>query len=200
MVAKLILASSSPARKTLLANAGIDFDSITSHVDEGALVESVRPATVEAMVQLLAQAKAEKVAETLSTGLVLGCDSALEFEGEALGKPLYPDIATTRWHRMSGKSGILHTGHFLIDLTSGRSESAVSSTTVHFAKLSQEEIAGYVATEEPLQVAGAFTIDSLGGPYVERIEGDYHTVVGLSLVKLRQMVMKLGYEYQSLWR
>jgi septum formation protein len=76
----------------------------------------------------------------------------------------------------------------------------VSSTTVHFAKLSEEEIAGYVATEEPLQVAGAFTIDSLGGPYVERIEGDYHTVVGLSLVQLRQMVMKLGYKYQSLWR
>lgn len=197
---KLILASSSQARKTLLANAGIDFDSITSHVDEEALVEAAKPSTVQAMVQLLAQAKAEKVAESRSTGLVLGCDSALEFEGEALGKPLYSDVALARWRRMSGKSGILHTGHFLIDFRSGKTESAVSSTVVHFAKLSEEEISGYVATEEPLQVAGAFTIDSLGGPYVERIEGDYHTVVGLSLAQLRQMVIKLGYEYQSLWR
>lgn len=196
----LILASSSPARKALLNQAGIDFSTITSHVDEEALVEREKPSTVADMVLLLARAKAEKVSEDLTQSVILGCDSALEFEGEALGKPIFPDVALERWQRMSGKSGVLHTGHWLIDQVSGRAIGSVSSTTVYFADLSLAEIEGYVKTGEPLQVAGAFTIDSLGGPYVERIEGDYHTVVGLSLVNLRKMLIDLGYNYQAFWR
>lgn len=199
-MAHLILASSSPARKALLTQAGISFESITSFVDEESLVEREKPQTVADMVLLLARAKAQRVAEELTQSVVLGCDSALEFEGEALGKPLYEDVALTRWERMSGKSGVLHTGHWLIDQGSGRAVGSVSSTKVHFARLTADEILGYVKTGEPLQVAGAFTIDSLGGPYVERIEGDYHTVVGLSLVELRKMLMELGFDYQSFWR
>lgn len=197
---KLILGSSSPARKKLLMEAGIEFEAISSDVDEEALVEKERPATVSDLVQLLAVAKAEKVASGLTGQLILGCDSALEFEGEALGKPIYEDVATERWVRMSGQSGVLYTGHHLIDQTSGKVASAVTGTRVYFATLSRAEIEGYVATKEPLQVAGAFTIDSLGGPFVQRIEGDYHTVVGLSLVKLREMLIELGYDYQTLWR
>lgn len=199
-MAHLVLASSSPARKALLTQAGINFSTLTSHVDEEALVEKERPANVADMVLLLARAKAERVAQDLNESVILGCDSALEFEGEALGKPLYPDVATLRWKKMNGKSGVLHTGHWLIDQVTGKAVGSVSSTTVHFAALSEKEIEGYIATGEPLQVAGAFTIDSLGGPYVERIEGDYHTVVGLSLVSLRKMLMELGFEYQSFWR
>lgn len=199
-MSKLILASASPARKKLLFEAGINFEAITSDVDEEALVAKTRPASVAELVQILAKAKAESVATRLENQIVLGCDSALEFESEALGKPLYPDVAIERWKRMSGKSGILYTGHYLIDQTTGKTVQAVTGTKVNFAKLSESEIEGYVATGEPLQVAGAFTIDSLGGGYIKSIEGDYHTVVGLSLAKLRVMLLELGYKYEAFWR
>ena len=196
---KLILASTSPARKKLLQDAGISFETISPGVDEDALVELLRPETAEDLTGLLAKAKAEAVAHQFSNSLVLGCDSALEFGGEILGKPLRPEVAIKRWQAMRGQSGVLHSGHHLIDTSSGMGLTLVSSTTVHFANLTDDQITRYVGTGEPLQVAGAFTIDGLGGAFIERIDGDYHTVVGLSLVSLRKMVSELGHDYQSLW-
>jgi septum formation protein len=131
--------------------------------------------------------------------LILGCDSALEFEGEILGKPLTPDVAIRRWQQMRGKWGTLVSGHHLIS-SQGEATSLCTKTRVLFADIDDDEITRYVGTGEPLMVAGAFTIDSIGGSYVERIEGDYHTVVGLSLVGLRQMMSELGHNYQDFWR
>ena len=194
---KLLLASTSPARKRLLTDAGIAFETRSPGVDEDALVAAVRPATVQDMTLLLAKAKAEAVN---FEGLVLGCDSALWFEGEMLGKPHHPEVAISRWQKMRGKTGVLCSGHWLIDGTTGDAAGKVTETTVKFADLTDDQIHRYVATGEPLQVAGAFTVDGIGGAYVERIEGDYHTVVGLSLVALRELVTDLGHDYQSLWR
>ena len=197
---KLVLASTSPARKKLLTEAGVAFETIAPGVDEDALVVSQAPATAEEMTELLARAKAMAVADQFESALVLGCDSALEFDGQILGKPYQPQVAIERWQQMRGKSGYLYSGHHLIDTASGKGLSAVSRTEVHFANLSDQEIDTYVATGEPLNVAGAFTIDGLGGAFIERISGDYHTVVGLSLVELRRLVISLGHDYQALWR
>lgn len=197
---KLVLASTSPARKKLLTEAGVAFETIAPGVDEDALVVSQAPATAEEMTELLARAKAMAVADQFESALVLGCDSALEFDGQILGKPYQPQVAIERWQQMRGKSGFLYSGHHLIDTASGKGLSAVSRTEVHFANLSDQEIDTYVATGEPLNVAGAFTIDGLGGAFIERISGDYHTVVGLSLVELRRLVISLGHDYQALWR
>ncbi|MGC5377201.1 Maf family protein [Micromonospora sp. DT68] len=131
--------------------------------------------------------------------LVIGCDSVLAFDGEILGKPADPADATRRWQRMRGRSGVLHSGHCLIDVAAGRRAEAVASTTVHFADISDDEIAAYVASGEPLAVAGAFTIDGLGGPFVERIEGDPGTVVGLSMPLLRRLLAELGLQITDLW-
>ena len=130
---------------------------------------------------------------------MLGCDSVLAFDGEILGKPADAAEATRRWQRMRGRSGVLHTGHCLVDVAAGRRAEAVASTTVHFADVTDDEIAAYVATGEPLQVAGAFTIDGLGGPFVERIEGDPGTVVGLSLPLLRRLLAELDLRITDLW-
>lgn len=199
-VQKLILASTSPARKILLQNAGINFETTSPGVDEEEVVERLQPKTARELTGLLAKAKAEAVADQFPTSLVLGCDSALEFQGEILGKPLKAEVAINRWLQMRGKVGFLHSGHHLIDTASGESITLVTQTQVHFANLSEVEIERYVQTEEPLQVAGAFTIDGLGGAFIDRIEGDYHTVVGLSLTALRSMVTELGHDYQGLWR
>lgn len=197
---KLVLASTSPARKKLLTEAGVAFETIAPGVDEDALVVSQAPTTAEEMTELLARAKAMAVADQFESALVLGCDSALDFDGQILGKPYQPQVAIERWQQMRGKSGFLYSGHHLIDTASGKGLSAVSRTEVHFANLSDQEIGTYVATGEPLNVAGAFTIDGLGGAFIERISGDYHTVVGLSLVELRRLVISLGHDYQALWR
>jgi septum formation protein len=199
-VTKLVLASTSPARKKLLQEAGIIFETVAPGVDEDALVALKKPATAHDMTVLLAEAKASAVTHNHPHSLVLGCDSALEFDGEILGKPYQPEVAIERWKKMRGNSGFLYSGHHLIDTSTNLGVSAVSKTEVHFANLSDQEIQRYVATGEPLQVAGAFTIDGMGGAYVEKIVGDYHTVVGLSLVELRKMVTDLGHQYQDLWR
>ena len=197
---KLVLASTSPARKKILGDAGINFETVSPGVDEDALVELLKPNTAEELTGLLAKAKAEAVLNLFPESFILGCDSALEFESEILGKPLQPEVAIERWAKMSGKHGWLHSGHHLINASSKEGFTQVSATKVYFASLTPAQIERYVATGEPLQVAGAFTIDGLGGAFVERIEGDYHTVVGLSLVVLRNLVSKLGFEYQGLWR
>jgi septum formation protein len=199
-VIDFVLASTSPARKKLLSEAGISFRDLAPGVDEDKMVEELAPQTASELTGMLAKAKAEAIAANETTALVLGCDSALLFEGQILGKPLTANVAIERWRSMRGKSGSLYSGHHLIDGQNNKAVSLVTSTEVHFADLSDQQIETYVATKEPLQVAGGFTIDGLGGAFVEQINGDYHTVVGLSLVGLRKMMGELGLDYQSLWR
>jgi septum formation protein len=196
-VKSLILASASPARLNILTHAGIDPDVIVSGVDES-LVDSADPGEVAGA---LAGMKARAVADTRPRGdLVLGCDSVLGFDGQVLGKPGDAAGATARWQAMRGKQGVLHTGHCLIDLASGATARRTTSTVVHFADIDDDEIAAYVATGEPLSVAGAFTIDGMCAPFVERIEGDHGTVVGLSMPTLRLLLAELGVRVQELWR
>ena len=192
-VPRFVLASSSPARLKLLRQIGIEPDVVVSGVDESTVTGP--PADV---ALTLAVRKATAVARDLSDALVLGCDSVLDLDGEALGKPLDAADAVARWQRMRGRSGVLVTGHCLIDTTTGRDAAEVASTVVHFADLSDEEIYAYVATGEPLLVAGAFTIDGLGGPYVDGVEGDPHNVVGLSLPLLRRLLRDSGHGVDDL--
>lgn len=194
----LVLASASPARLTTLRNAGLDPEVIVSGVDESQ-VSGVPPAE---LALRLAELKSAAVAgrDGLPEGaLVLGCDSVLELDGAALGKPDDAADAVRRWQAMRGRTGVLHTGHCLRDVAAGRQSAATASTTVHFADLDDDEIAAYVATGEPLHVAGAFTVDGLGGAFVTRIEGDHHNVVGVSLPLLRGMVDGLGHRWTDLW-
>lgn len=202
-VPRLVLASASPARRKLLDAAGIDCEVLVSGVDE-TMVEASRP---EVLSTALARMKAEAVAERLrSTGrgdehlLVLGCDSVLYFAGDILGKPEDATEATGRWRAMRGGKGVLHTGHCLIDMATGRHAEATAATTVHFADIDDIEIAAYIASGEPLAVAGAFTIDGLGAPFVTAVEGDPGTVIGLSLPLLREMLAELGVRITDLWR
>ena len=195
----LVLASASPARLATLRSAGVDPEVIVSGVDESQ-VGGVPPA--ELALQL-AELKASAVADRLRADgdqrLVLGCDSVLELDGEALGKPEDAAEATARWQAMRGRSGVLHTGHALHDLASGRVAAATASTTVHFAEVTDAEIAAYVATGEPLYVAGAFTVDGRGGAFVRGIEGDHHNVVGISLPLLRELLAELDHSWVDFW-
>lgn len=197
----LVLASASPARRATLRAAGIDPVVAVSGVDEPAVLAAAGPVTPDRAVLLLAQAKARDVARTRPGDLVLGCDSMLELDGEVLGKPVDADDATARWRAMRGRSARLHTGHWLVD---GRAEpgetGATSTTVVHFADVTDAEIAAYVATGEPLHVAGAFTIDGLAGPFVTGVEGDHHGVVGLSLPLLRTLLAERRVPVTDLWR
>jgi septum formation protein len=177
----------------LLRQAGLDPEVVVSGVDES---DVTGPPYDVALT--LAVRKAMAVMPGVGDALVLGCDSVLDLDGEALGKPVDADDAVRRWRRMRGRSGVLHTGHCLVDTADGRSVAEVASTTVHFAAVTDEEIESYVGTGEPLRVAGAFTIDGLGGPYVDGVEGDPHTVVGLSLPLLRRMLHELGIPLTSL--
>ena len=201
---KLLLASASPARLSTLRAAGVNPHVQVSAVDEPALLERTGTTDPEKVALLLAQAKAEDVAASPSPGwddaIVLGCDSVLDLDGVALGKPENGADAVRRWQQMRGRSGVLRSGHWLIDLASdSRSTGGTSATTVHFADVSDEEIAAYVATGEPLYVAGAFTIDGLGGAFVTGIEGDHHGVVGVSLPLLRTLLGSLGVAWPALW-
>jgi septum formation protein len=200
----LVLASASPARRATLIAAGLAPLVVVSTVDEEAVVAHYGVVAAEDIVLVLARAKAEDVAdrEDLPPGaLVLGCDSVLDLDGAVHGKPADADQARARWRTMSGRSGVLHTGHWLIDTGSGGGTlGAVASTVVHFARLSEAEIDAYVATGEPLQVAGAFTIDGLGAAFVRGVEGDHHSVVGVSVPLLRELAGDLGVPWPSLWR
>ena len=191
---RIVLASQSPARLQTLRNAGIEPQVIVSGVDESQL-DGLAP---RELALGLAELKALAVAPRVPDAVVIGCDSVLEFEGAPLGKPTDAADAIARWQRMRGRSGVLVTGHAVV-----RGEQLISAsaeTTVHFADVSDEEIEAYVATGEPLHVAGAFTVDSLGGPFVTSIEGDYHNVVGISLPLLRELLGQLGIRWTDLWR
>ena len=209
---RLYLASTSPARLTLLRAAGVDPVTIPSNVDEPVAVAAAEaehgPLRTAAVVQLLAQAKAEAVAGVHTDGepidgLILGGDSAFELDGVTYGKPHEPEVARERWLMQRGRTGLLHSGHWLIDHRGGRagaSVGGVATASVTFADdITDDEIDAYVASGEPLKVAGAFTIDSLGGPFITRVDGDPSTVVGLSLSTLRRLVRQLGVEWTELW-
>ncbi len=224
---RLLLASASPARLATLRSAGLAPLVLVSRVDEDAVVARYGVTDPADVALVLAKAKAEDVAGRLHEDapddagvvpdeddvddsgqddlLVLGCDSVLELDGEPWGKPADAAEATSRWRRMRGRSGVLHTGHWLIDAREataggqGGTFGTVASATVHFADVSDAEIDAYVATGEPLAVAGAFTIDGLGGAFVRGVEGDPHTVVGVSLSSLREMLLEVGVPWTSLW-
>jgi septum formation protein len=193
-VPRFVLASQSPARLTTLRNAGIEPTVVVSGVDESTVTGP--PADV---ALTLAVRKAMAVAPRCDDALVLGCDSLLDLDGEIFGKPDGKADAIARWQRMRGRSGTLRTGHCLIDTTTNRQTAAVASTIVHFADVTDEEITAYVDTGEPLVVAGAFTIDGLGGAFVTHIEGDPHNVVGVSLPLLRELLAELGHGWTDLW-
>ena len=201
MAPRLILASASPARLATLRSAGLSPEVLVSGVDEAAVSASTVPELVSALARLKAETAAARLDHDQQTTIVLGCDSLLELDGTPYGKPSSATEAIERWQRMRGRSGVLHTGHHVLVRSAGqqRSDSAVASTTVHFADLTDAEISAYVATGEPLEVAGAFTVDGLGGAFVAGIEGDHHNVVGISLPLLRSMLAGLGIAWPSLW-
>ncbi|GAA4375170.1 Maf family protein [Nocardioides caricicola] len=195
---QLVLASASPARLQTLRNAGIEPVVIVSGVDESQL-DGLPPAELALQLAELKCAAVANRADVPSGALVLGCDSVLDLDGVALGKPGDPEEAVRRWQDMRGRSGVLRTGHSLRDTATGRVAAATASTTVHFADVTDEEVAAYVATGEPLVVAGAFTVDGLGGAFVTGIEGDHHNVVGVSLPLVRDLVAELGRSWTELW-
>jgi len=195
---RFLLASASSGRLRTLRNAGVEPEVEVSGVDE----DAITAASPAELVQALAHAKAVTVAERQrGTLLVLGCDSLLELDGEALGKPASAEEAIARWKAMRGRTAVLHTGHTLIEVADSaivRALDRLASTEVRFDDPSDAEIAAYVATGEPLRVAGAFTVDGLGGWFVESVAGDHHNVVGLSLPLLRRMLLEFGYAVTDL--
>ena len=198
----VILASASPARLMLLRSQNIQPIVIASEINEKEIEEQYKDSSTEIVVKELSIAKANYVLTnnvSLNSGILIAADSMLEFESQSLGKPLNAENAIARWQKMRGKSGILHTGHTVIRLDNKQAITRVVSTKVEFANVDDKEIIDYVATKEPLNVAGAFTIDSLGAAFVKEVQGDHSNVIGLSLPALREIVRELGLSWTSLW-
>ena len=208
----ILLASQSSGRLATLRAAGVEPLVRVSDVDEPAVLRSLtagsRTAPAPArQVQALARAKAEDVAGTVARAergadpdrVVVGCDSRLEIDGRVVGKPGAPEVARERWRSMRGRTGVLHSGHALVRVRDGARAQGVSSTVVRFGSPTDAEIDAYVATGEPLGCAGAFTIDGLGGAFIDGIDGDPHGVVGLSLPLLRRLLAELGVRWTDLW-
>ncbi|SEB37282.1 septum formation protein [Paramicrobacterium humi] len=204
------LASTSPARRMLLAQAGLTAQAFSPEVDEDAAVAAAErdagaPLSPEQTVALLAQAKAEAGAAMLRargvrSGLVFGGDSVFVLDGVIYGKPHTAEEARRRWLLQRGRTGTLHSGHHVIDLATDAAAHAVAASDVSFtADMTDAEIDAYIASGEPLKVAGAFTIDSLGSAFIDRVTGDPSTVVGLSIPTLRRLVRELGHEWTELW-
>jgi septum formation protein len=191
----LVLASASPARYRVLRDAGFDPEVVVSGVSE----EVAEIGTAHAVV-VLAERKGDAVAGRCPQSLVLSCDSMLDLDGSSFGKPASPEEATDMWRRLSGNQGVLHTGHCLIDTATERRVSRLASTVVRFGTPTEVEIRAYVASGEPLAVAGAFTIDGLAAPFINGIEGDPSNVVGLSLPLFRRMLDEFGISITELWR
>ena len=193
----VVLASASPSRKRLLDSCGISSQVIVSGVDEeDPKLTSLAP---REMVIALAILKAHTIKSQVGDEhLIIGCDSTFEFQGRSLGKPLTPELATARCKELRGNFGLLHTGHCIIDTKQGIEISDVSTSKVFFADMTDAEIADYVASGEPLNVAGGFTLDGLSAPYISRIEGDPSGIIGLSLPLLRRVVNSLGLSWGSI--
>jgi septum formation protein len=205
---RLYLASTSPARLATLRAAGIEPVLLSSGVDEEALADAAGPLDGPALVQMLARAKAEAVVGAFVDGapidgVIVGGDSVFELDGTLYGKPHRPEVARERWLAQRGRTGLLHSGHGVIDHRGGRIGGAtggVSTASVTFAgDVTDDEIDAYVASGEPLAVAGAFTIDSLGAAFIERVEGDPHAVVGLSVSLVRELLREFDIHWPSLW-
>jgi septum formation protein len=192
---RLVLASASPARLRLLRDAGLDPEVVVSGVDES----GVDGDGTADLVLRLAGHKARAVAERVGDAIVVGCDSLLDLDGVGQGKPATAAEAAERWRRMRGRSGVLMTGHCVVDASTGAAVSAVAGTAVHFGCPSDDEIEAYVATGEPLGVAGAFTLDGRSAPFIDSIEGDAGTVIGLSLPLLRDLLRRLDIRIVDLW-
>ena len=200
----VVLASASPARLTVLRNAGLDPEIQVSHVDEERLQEEQPELTPRELAHMLAQAKCEEVARTRTEPdqIIIGCDSVFELNGKPFGKPETPEVARERWALMMNNTGTLHTGHHVIYVDpqgQRQAASAVASTDVTIGELSEKEMDAYLASGEPLQVAGGFTIDSLGGAFVQEVKGDPSNVVGISLPTVRRLVTECGLTWTDLW-
>jgi septum formation protein len=211
-VTRLILASQSPARTKLLTDAGIRHEILVSDVDEDAVQARYGVTDPHDTALLLARAKAEAVASLPEAdgALVIGCDSVFEFDGEAHGKPYTAEVARERMLRMSGNTGVLHTGHWLVDCRdtdpddgtetgTGATLGTVASAGVSFLDMEPEEIDAYIATGETLLCAGSFTIDGLGGAFISKVDGDPHAVVGLSVSTLRGLLAHAQVRITDLW-
>lgn len=196
MIPRLVLASASPARLGVLRAAGFDPEVIVSGIDE----DDVTGSTDEVAL-VLAERKAAAVAERLrgERALVVGCDSVLDVDGETRGKPRSTGEARAWWTSVAGRHAVLHSGHCVIDTSTGRRAGAVATTVVHYGSPTDDEIDAYLATDEPLAVAGGFTIDGYAAPFVDRIEGDHGTVLGLSLPLLRRLLAGLDVRITDLW-
>jgi len=191
---KIILASASSSRRRLLESAGLSLSVMVSHVDEE--TEFFNQLSPSDMVIALAITKAHTIREQIDfPAIIIGCDSTFEFEGQSLGKPGTPEIAFERAKRVQGNSGLLHTGHCVIDTEKDREISSIVTTKVTFDSMSDEEISDYVASGEPLHVAGGFTLDGFSSPFIPVIEGDYTNVVGISMPFIRKAFARLGYSW-----
>ena len=191
---RIVLASASASRRRLLESAGITPTIMVSHVDEETdFFNAMKPAD---MVIALAITKAHTIREQIDfPAIIIGCDSTFEFDSQSLGKPATPEIAIERASRVRGNSGLLHTGHCIIDTTKDKEISSIVTTKVTFDNMTDAEIADYVATGEPLQVAGGFTLDGFSSPFIPSIEGDYTNVVGISMPFVRKAFEQLGYSW-----
>jgi len=199
---RLVLASQSPSRRLLLRNAGIEPEIRVSHVDEEALEAAMPGVTPGELCLALAKAKAEAVSPHYADDpdiVVVACDSVFDVDGQAFSKAESEDQVRERWALMMGRSGVLRTGHWVVRIATGQEVGAVCDTVVHLGSPTRQEQDAYLATGEPLQVAGGFTIDALGGAFVNGIEGDPSNVVGLSLPTLRDLLAQVGIVWTDLW-
>ena len=191
---RIVLASQSTSRRRLLEDAGLKPTIIVSNVDEE--TDFFNAMTPEDMVIALAISKAHTVREMIDyPAIIIGCDSTFDVDGVSFGKPGTPDVAIERAKKISGRTGLLHTGHCIIDTERGIEIADRVTTKVTFTDMTDEEIADYVASEEPLHVAGGFTLDGFGSPFIPVIEGDYTNVVGISMPFLRNAMKQLGYSW-----
>lgn len=191
---RIVLASQSTSRRRLLEDSGLKPTIVVSHVDEE--TDFFNAMTPEDMVIALAISKAHTVREMIDyPAIIIGCDSTFDVDGVSFGKPGTPEVAIERAKKISGRTGLLHTGHCIIDTERGVEIADRVTTKVTFTDMSDEEIHDYVASEEPLHVAGGFTLDGFGSPFIPVIEGDYTNVVGISMPFLRNAMKQLGYSW-----